>query len=564
MWYLKEQCSAETLTRRRARGSTGSSNGNDFSWESSAPDSTPIVEITYVDDEAITIAASSPRALWKAINFLLQELIDAFSMFGFQINWNPGKTEAFVTFRGKHVAEEKRKLFGDNGGLVRLPKGAGASHLRVVDSYVHLGSELGADGNPFGDVSRRLAGASASYSPVATKVFGSWQIDISTKLTLASSLVFSRLLYNVQTWSKWSVAAYRRLNAMYMTVLRRISGKCRYNSSCDVSDRDVRSYLNMPSLQCLIIRSRLSLLGAVLRSGISSLAAMLATALTSSSDGCFVRLPWVQLVREDLTMLFGFHACKLSDLGCPTMYPKKWLVFIAEFPHEWSVYVKRFFNFSMPLDIALLKKRRVPAKSGLDVQKSQAHLDVNVFGRQPMRLEMADPPPPFRCLECSNGSVVVGFMTSRALHTRARVKHNKRNMLRFYLDGSGICPVCRTQFESRLRVLAHVSETRCRGKSRITCRSVLESGKARLIEASEVARLDELDRIQRRTARRAGRSHAKVCVPAKRSRVRAFPNEPICVVDDNALVELVKPHKRLRHKTTVAVIRESNKRLRIS
>ena len=82
------------------------SNGNDFSWESSAPYSTPIVEITYVDDEAITIAASSPRALWKAINFLLQELIDAFSMFGFRINWNPGKTEAFVTFRGKHAAEE--------------------------------------------------------------------------------------------------------------------------------------------------------------------------------------------------------------------------------------------------------------------------------------------------------------------------------------------------------------------------------------------------------------------------------------------------------------------------
>ena len=66
---------------------TGSSH---YSWDPS-DDGEQIVEVTFVDDEACTLAASSPKLLTDAIDLLLTELVKAFLMFGFRINWNPGK-----------------------------------------------------------------------------------------------------------------------------------------------------------------------------------------------------------------------------------------------------------------------------------------------------------------------------------------------------------------------------------------------------------------------------------------------------------------------------------------
>ena len=115
------------------------------------------------------------------------------------------------------------------------------------------------------------------------------------------------------------------------------------------------------------------------------------------------------------------------------------------------------------------------------------------------------------------------FNSSRALSMHVRSKHKERTPLRFYLDGSGVCPVCRTAFDSPIRLLAHVSETRRRGKTTITCRARLMEGSFPLISNEECGRLDEIDRKLRKAARKAGRSHPLVSAPAVRSRIRATP-----------------------------------------
>eukprot|EP00973_Karenia_brevis_P042286 5852134-Karenia_brevis.AAC.1 len=92
---------------------------------------TTVVEVTYVDDEAIMLAATSPKALNRAIATLLEVLVDVFRKFGFRINWKEGKTECFVTFRGRHAAEEKRKLIIDRASKIPLPPHADADSLRV-------------------------------------------------------------------------------------------------------------------------------------------------------------------------------------------------------------------------------------------------------------------------------------------------------------------------------------------------------------------------------------------------------------------------------------------------
>ena len=100
------------------------------------------------------------------------------------------------------------------------------------------------------------------------------------------------------------------------------------------------------------------------------------------------------------------------------------------------------------------------------------------------------------------------FTTGRGLQSHQRAKHGARLQIRCYLSGSK-CPACGTEFVQRLRLIAHVSDSR-----RPRCRDWLLSHCPRLPDA-EVAKLDEVDRELRRSAQRAGHSHNLAVAPAR-------------------------------------------------
>ena len=100
------------------------------------------------------------------------------------------------------------------------------------------------------------------------------------------------------------------------------------------------------------------------------------------------------------------------------------------------------------------------------------------------------------------------------------------------------CPVCFVVFADRLRVIAHLSETRQRSKVRkLTCRDSVLSGQVPEIDPLAVAQLDAEARIQRAAARKVG--HTRPVVPWHK-RVGETTPSPL---------EL-RPAKRLRVKTT--------------
>ena len=86
------------------------------------------------------------------------------------------------------------------------------------------------------DVERRHNACMQSYAPIAHSVFGNCCFRVKDRVSLARSLCFSRLLYNVHfhVWSSVSPWAGRRLNSGYMRVLRRIAVQPKYkNRSVD-------------------------------------------------------------------------------------------------------------------------------------------------------------------------------------------------------------------------------------------------------------------------------------------------------------------------------------------
>ena len=68
------------------------------------------------------------------------------------------------------------------------------------------------------------------------------------------------------------------------------------------------------------------------------------------------------------------------------------------------------------------------------------------------------------CFACVAGdeerSAAPQFKSLKALQSHQRVKHGIRSPMRFFASGSGVCPACHTNFRQRLRLLAHLCDSR--------------------------------------------------------------------------------------------------------
>jgi hypothetical protein len=142
------------------------------------------------------------------------------------------------------------------------------------------------------DARHRCSAALTAYVPIATRIFRSHFIGPWLKLHFMSSLVLSRLLYNTQTWVQ-ELPAMRKINGVYMRVLRRILGDCRYGP-CVFSDLEVRRQLGQPSIDCLLLRRRMHYLRRLVHHRHKSLIEVLSLV----HDG--TRIPWVDLICRDI------------------------------------------------------------------------------------------------------------------------------------------------------------------------------------------------------------------------------------------------------------------------
>ena len=115
-----------------------------------------------------------------------------------------------------------------------------------------------------------------------------------------------------------------------------------------------------------------------------------------------------------------------------------WMYIMVHFQYEWTCLVKRFVIFESPSGAQAIKQRREAS-----LREATVHLTCNL---------------------CGDVSPI--FATRKGLDAHLRTKHKQRTCVSEYIDDSGVCPCCKVNFYSRVRVLRHVSETRCRDKEK--------------------------------------------------------------------------------------------------
>ena len=113
----------------------------------------------------------------------------------------------------------------------------------------------------------------------------------------------------------------------------------------------------------------------------------------------------------------------------------------------------------------------------------------------------------FSCSMCA-GPERPAFASQKALAQHMRIAHGLRSPMRAFAPASGTCSACGVAFRTRLRLLTHLSDSR-----RPKCREWLLAHGAPLPEAV-IASLDEVDKVSRRAAQRAGLSYVAAVLPA--------------------------------------------------
>ena len=199
-----------------------------------------------------------------------------------------------------------------------------------------------------------------------------------------------------------------------------------YVAAGNVTDVAVRRFLQVPCIECILRRKRLIYARRLMVHGPPALQALFQCRVGT----CDAPLPWVRQLLNDLCHLQRYHGQKLSEMPDPRQQPKAWPLLIIEFPQEWRELVNSYTEYENPCTSSVV----------------QPPNDLYEFS----------------CSLCVGGPA---FKSAKALASHVRIKHKVTNPLNTYVDDSGICPVCHTNFFSRARVLTHFSETRIRNKS---------------------------------------------------------------------------------------------------
>ena len=444
----------------------------------SAPDEvlTDAIDVTFVDDECVVLVAPTPAKLRTAIDVLLNTILAVFGACHLQISWEQGKTEGILRFRGSGALAEREAFRMPDGSLgIDLTPFGSVETLHLVEHYKHLGTHVDHRDVHVDNALSRVRSALSAYAPLAHKLYGSALVSVRHRLHFFRTLVMSRLTHNLHVCAL-SARTLKRISAVYMRGLRRIHGSMRFSTDNALTDLGVRRALGVDSVDALLLIARMRYLGRLVRQRPPTLVALLH--FTSGAR----RLPWVDLVARDTAML---STLRLLPDGFPTFDgdPAAW----SELMHDSAAWARVLDGIAF-------------AESACDAQAVPTADDAGPLARALH----------FPCAHCEQA-----FASQKARDSHARAKHGVRSPFHARV-ASAICPCCGVNFRQRIRCLNHLGDRR---RPRCAQHVMLHCP---LLTPAETARLDQVDRSDRRNVQRAGHFRVVSTLPALNSEGHAI------------------------------------------
>lgn len=255
-----------------------------------------------------TISAPTPGELLENLALLASTVYHVFARFSLRVNFSKSKKEAIANFVGKGAKAVRTKLCVDLKGEIRFE--SEVEPLRVVQDYKHLGSYINASGGEAKEILHRRGSAGSARSTLSRRVFSLRKIRDVTNISLAMSLMLTRLLYNAQTWNPLKSMQNAKLSHEWLKAIRSISGdKCHAQTEQFVSDAAVLAKMRVPSVPLLMRQARLRYVARLLSGRSPKLL------LALCQEAVRLKLPWAQQLFEDLD--WALSHSELSEFPGP-------------------------------------------------------------------------------------------------------------------------------------------------------------------------------------------------------------------------------------------------------
>ena len=136
-----------------------------------------------------------------------------------------------------------------------------SEELKVVDSFVYLGSTLTRNGQLDKQITTRIAKASATFGRLNTRVWRQHGISIQTKFKVYRAAVVSTLLYGSESWTYYK-RHVQQLEAFHQRKLR-----CLFNIKWEqrIPDTEILHRAKMSGIEAILVQNQLRWSGHVCR-----------------------------------------------------------------------------------------------------------------------------------------------------------------------------------------------------------------------------------------------------------------------------------------------------------
>ena len=225
------------------------------------------IDVSWMDDLALLLSASTPEALIEAARGSASALVDECLKALLHPNLDPGKTEAILSLVGKGSRKLRTDLFRDSEPSLQLSSTLWpTSRLRLVPKYSHLGGMLHFSGALAPEVQARSALAWKAFRKHRRLIFAAPTVTHREKSLLFNSLVLSSLLYGAGAWSISDGAVPEKLQGVLLAMARQmLRPTYSFEEACHLGARKILATARIPSACVLLHVERLRHLAVITR-----------------------------------------------------------------------------------------------------------------------------------------------------------------------------------------------------------------------------------------------------------------------------------------------------------
>ena len=188
-----------------------------------------LIDNVYADDGNFYVANPDPIVLCDSLRLLMNIIVNTYLSYALNINFGPGKTEAMLALRGRMAQSILTRILLKFGSTIPLDHSIlddpalGGRRLRIVRIYKHMGTVSDSCTKMNDESKRRSAAMYEEYRPTRSRVYANKGVQSEARISLAESLLHSRLLFNCGTWPRLTAASIASMRTAYIAPYRAIT-----------------------------------------------------------------------------------------------------------------------------------------------------------------------------------------------------------------------------------------------------------------------------------------------------------------------------------------------------